>query len=104
MGWGYLPNNIPQWNYRYKVAFALLDAQNNVKKVFVDKDSEPSNWLKDTPVSYDFRTTVDLPAGTYSWAIAIVDTSKDNQPGIKLAVNGDLTNEGWLKLLDLQVQ
>ncbi|PWG80933.1 DUF4832 domain-containing protein [Pararcticibacter amylolyticus] len=104
MGWGYFPNNIPQWNYRYKVAFALLDAQNNVKKVFVDKDSEPSTWLKDTPVSYDFKTTVDLPAGAYSWAVAIVDTSKDNQPAIKLAVNGDITNDGWVKLLDLQVQ
>lgn len=104
MGWGYFPNNIPQWNYKYKVAFALLDAENNVKKVFVDKDSEPSNWLKDNPVSYDFKTAVDLPAGTYSWAVAIVDTSNENQPAIKLAVNGDITGSGWLKLLALQVQ
>ncbi|MEI3554633.1 MAG: hypothetical protein V8Q54_08385 [Alistipes senegalensis] len=26
MGWGYFPNNLPQWNYKYKVAYALLDA------------------------------------------------------------------------------
>ena len=103
-GWGYCPNNIPQWNYKYKVAFALLDAQGNVKKVLVDNNSEPSNWLKDTPVSYEFKTPVDVPAGTYSWAIAIVDKTKENQPGIKLAVNGDITSGGWLKLLDVQVQ
>lgn len=103
-GWGYFPNNIPQWNYKYKVAFALVDAQNNVKKVFVDKDSEPSTWLKDNPVSYEFKPTVDLPAGTYSWAVAIVDTSMDNKPGIRLAVNGGMTNDGWVKLLDVEVQ
>lgn len=104
MGWGYCPNNIPQWNYKYKVAFALLDADNNVKKVFVDKDSEPSDWLKNNPKSYDFKTIVDLPAGTYSWAVSIVDTTKDNQPGIKLAVNKNVTANGWLKLIDVQVQ
>lgn len=103
-GWGYLPNNIPQWNYKYKVAFALLDAENNVKKIFVDKDSEPSNWLKDNPVSYEFKAGIDLPIGKYSWAVAIVDTSKENQPGIKLAVNGDMTASGWFKLLDLEVE
>ncbi|WP_442589446.1 DUF4832 domain-containing protein [Pedobacter sp. AW31-3R] len=104
MGWGYFPNNIPQWNFKYKVAFALLDAENNVKQIFVDKEGEPSAWLKNNPVSYNFKTAVNVPAGTYSWAIAIVDTTKENQPGIKLAVNGELTSEGWLKLLNLQVQ
>jgi len=104
MGWGYLPNNIPQWNYKYKVAFALLDGDGKVKKVFVDEDSEPSSWLKDNPVSYNFKTTVDVPAGTYAWAVAIVDTTKENQPGIELAVNDEKTDEGWVKLLDVQVQ
>lgn len=32
MGWGYCPTNIPQWNQRYKVAFALLDDKNEVKR------------------------------------------------------------------------
>lgn len=104
MGWGYFPNNIPQWNYKYKVAFALLDGENKVKKILVDTDSEPSNWLRDNPVSYDFKTTVDLPAGTYSWAVAIVDTSKENEPAIELAIDDEVTSEGWVKLLDLQVQ
>ncbi|WP_437918171.1 DUF4832 domain-containing protein [Sphingobacterium sp. LRF_L2] len=104
MGWGYCPNNIPQWNFKYKVAFALLDADNKVQQVFVDRDSEPSNWLKDNPISYDFTTTVDVPAGTYSWAVAIVDTTRENQPGIKIAVNEDITAEGWVKLLNVEIQ
>lgn len=104
MGWGYLPNNIPQWNFKYKVAFALLDANGSVKKVYVDKNSEPSAWLKNAPVRYEFKTTLGVPAGSYTWAVAIVDTTKDNQPGIRLAVNGDITADGWLKLMNVQVQ
>ncbi|SEN88111.1 protein of unknown function [bacterium A37T11] len=103
MGWGYLPNNIPQWNHKYKVAFALLDGEDNVKKVLVNEDSEPSDWLKDNPVVYDFKTKVDVPAGSYSWAVAIVDTTKDNTPGIKLAINGEITRDGWVKLLGVEV-
>ncbi len=104
MGWGYCPNNIPQWNYKYKVAFALLDAQGNAKEVFVDKKSEPSDWIKDAPVTYDFETAVNLPAGNYTWAVAIVDTQKENKPAIELAVNDETTEEGWVKLLDMQVK
>ena len=104
MGWGYLPNNIPQWNYKYKVAFALIDAEGTVKKVFVNKDSEPSAWLKDSPTSYDFKIKVDVPEGAYTWAVAIVDTTKDNEPGIALAVNSDVTSNGWVKLLNVQIQ
>ncbi|RAV31075.1 DUF4832 domain-containing protein [Sinomicrobium soli] len=103
-GWGYFPNNIPQWNYKYKVAFALLDADDQVVKVFVDEKSEPSEWLKDTPSSYDFEVDVDLDAGKYTWAVAIVDTSEDNHPAINLAVNEEITAKGWVKLMDLQVE
>jgi hypothetical protein len=104
MGWGYFPNNIPQWNYKYKVAFALLDEENKVKKVFVDDKGEPSTWLKNNPVAYELKANVDVAAGNYSWAVAIVDTTNENQPGIRLAVNGDITDSGWLKLLEVQVQ
>ncbi|WP_411973134.1 DUF4832 domain-containing protein [Sphingobacterium sp. Lzh-3] len=104
MGWGYLPNNIPQWNYKYKVAFALLDANGNVKKIFVDRQSEPSAWLKGTAASYKLIAKVDLPSGIYSWAVAIVDTTKENKPAIQLALDGDLTAQGWTKLSALQVK
>lgn len=104
MGWGYCPNNIPQWNYKYRVAFALLDAAGAVKKLFIDNNSDPSKWIKGTPTAYNFNTTaVDLAAGTYTWAVAIIDKTNENKPGIALAVTGDLSN-GWLKLGSVQVQ
>ncbi|WP_240432195.1 DUF4832 domain-containing protein [Pedobacter chitinilyticus] len=104
MGFGYFPNNIPQWNFKYKVAFALLDASGAVKKVLLDKASEPSTWMKSAPTKYELKANVDVPAGTYTWAVAIVDTTDGNKPGIKLSVNGDITTEGWLKLINVQVQ
>ncbi len=104
MGWGYFPNNIPQWNYKYKVAFALLDASDTAVKVFIDTQAEPSEWLKDKSAQYDFITKVDVPAGTYTWAVAIVDTQKSNQPAIKLAVSDAKSADGWVKLRDVQVK
>lgn len=104
MGWGYFPNNIPQWNFKYKVAFALLDSSGNVAKLFIDDAAEPSTWLKNSSTMYELKTNVSVPAGTYTWAVAIVDSTDDNQPGIRLSVNGDITSAGWLKLMDVQVQ
>ncbi|MCX3267439.1 DUF4832 domain-containing protein [Pedobacter agri] len=104
MGWGYLPNNIPQWNYKYKVAFALLDGSGTVKKIIVDQYGEPSTWLKSSATTYELKTKLDVPAGAYTWAVAIVDTTNDNKPGIRLAVNGDMTTDGWYKLINVQVQ
>jgi hypothetical protein len=105
LGWGYCPNNIPQWNYKYKVAFAILDTKDDVKKIFVDPAGEPSEWLEQ-PVSYIFKTKVDgIPAGRYTWAVAIVDTTKDNTPGIEIAVDNDkLTDEGWFKIIECNVE
>jgi hypothetical protein len=104
MGWGYFPNNIPQWNFKYKVAFALLDGSDAVKKLFVDNAAEPSTWLKNQAASYTLKANMGVPAGIYTWAVAIIDTTSDNLPGIKLAVNGDITTNGWLKLMDVAVK
>ena len=38
--------NIRQWNYKYKVAFALLDSKGEPVKVFVDEQTDLSQWLK----------------------------------------------------------
>jgi len=104
MGWGYCPNNIPQWNYKYKVAFAILDTAGVVKKLFIDENGDPSKWLKDNPITYNFTTTaINLPPGAYKWAVAIVDKTNLNKPGIALAVTGTFKN-GWLELGNLQVQ
>ena len=103
MGWGYFPNNIPQWNYKYKVAFALLDANNNPKQVIVDTDAEPSEW-RDKVANYDLKMNISVSAGSYTWAVAIVDTERDNKPYIQLPLNDEITTEGWIKLLDVQVK
>ena len=104
MGWGYMPNNLPQWNYKYKVAFALLDESGAARKVFVDDKCEPSTWVDSKPFSYVFETpAIDLPAGTYTWGIAIVDTTKENVPAIELAVNNEKTADGWVKLQTVTV-
>jgi len=104
MGWGYCPNNIPQWNYKYKVAFAILDTAGAVKKLFIDENGDPSKWLKDNPMTYDFTTTaINLPPGNYKWGVAIIDKTNLNKPGIALAVTGTFKN-GWLELGNLEVQ
>ena len=97
-GWGYCPNNIPQWNNKYKVAFALFDAQGNVVAKFVDRGSEPSEWLKGHVSEYNFTFVPEnIPAGKYTLAAGIVDTSKEGNPaGIELALDESfLTDDGW---------
>ena len=105
LGWGYCPNNLPQWNYKYRVAFALLDGKEEVQALFVDGNSDPSAWIKGKSVSYRFDLDLtDVPAGSYTWAIGIVDTSKENAIGIRMALPADrLTADGWARLTALTV-
>lgn len=107
LGFGYCPNNIPQWNYRYKVALALLDSSDKVKAVFVDTDSDPSKWINGTPTSYKFEFTPSgVPAGEYTWAIGLVDTKKSGNPiGLQMAVKSTLlTSTGWAKVASVKVK
>ncbi|MDE5891182.1 MAG: DUF4832 domain-containing protein, partial [Bacteroidales bacterium] len=109
-GWGYCPNNIPAFNWRYKGAFALFEYNDGslgkLVKVFVDEKIEPSEWRLNSPVSYS--TEIDLsgiPAGTYMWAIGIVDTAKGNVPGLNMAVTSSrLTEDGWAQIIAVEVK
>lgn len=105
-GWGYCPNNIPQWNYKYKGAIALLDGDNNPVRIFVDDSIEPSEWKQNAPKEYDTDVVLDdIPAGNYMWAVGIVDKTKDNVPGLNLAVTSSrVTDEGWVKVLAVTVE
>ena len=102
-GWGYCPTNIPQWKNKYKVAFALLDTKNDKPKyVFVDGEPEACDWVKGAAKSYTFTTRVEgVEAGKYMWAVGIVDTAKQNEIGIHLAVKNNVTSAGWLKLFEV---
>lgn len=104
MGWGYFPNNIPQWNYRYKVAFALLDAGDRPAMVALDSDCEPSAWVEGKANPYTTTLSVSVAPGTYTWAVAIVDTRNGDRPAIELACNGDFTADNWYKLKSVTVK
>lgn len=106
LGWGYCPNNLRQWNYRYKPAFALLDRNGKAVRVFVDTEAEPSEWLKGAPKSYKVRFSLEgVPAGEYTWAVGIVDTTKDNAIGLQIAVDRSLlTRDGWARVADVVIR
>lgn len=98
-GNGYLPNNLPGWNYKYKPAFALFNQQGELVKYWMDSAAEPSEWLQHKKQRYTFPVTFsDLPKGTYQWAVAIVDWTNGMQPGIKLAIRDKKELNGWVLL------
>ena len=103
VGWGYFPNNLQQWNYKYKVAFALLDSNDQPVQIFIDDDCEPSEWKEGNPYSYRYNVSPTVKAGDYTWGVAIVNTRKDNKPGIHLAVSRNETESGWVRLAPVRV-
>ena len=104
LGWGYCPTNIPQWNQKYKVAFALLDESGELKYTFVDSKTDLSKWLKDKPTEYNFEIDAkDIKSGKYTWAVGLVDTTLDNQIGIEIAAKGDYLPNGWYKLYNIEI-
>ncbi|MBB4044222.1 hypothetical protein [Bacteroides reticulotermitis] len=105
LGWGYCPTNIPQWNQRYKVAFALLDSKNEPKKIVVDQQTDLSTWLKGKPTTYNFDLNIKgVTVGAYTWAVGLVDTTKDNAIGLQMAIKGDVLPSGWAKLMTVTVK
>ncbi len=104
LGWGYCPTNIPQWNQKYKVAYALAKGQ-SICKVFVDDKSDLSEWLKGKPTKCS--TTImlpDLAPGKYQWLTALVDTTQGNTPGLEVALPSEKTSRGWVKVSTLKIR
>jgi hypothetical protein len=107
LGWGYCPTNIPQWKDKYKVAFALLNkATEKPAHVFVDSAPDISTWIKGSPKTYTSAFALSgVPAGQYTWAVGIVDTTKDNAIGIYISARDEYqTPDGWVKLSDITVK
>lgn len=100
LGWGYCPTNIPQWNQKYKVAFALLDNETgNPVKVYVDTTPCLNEWIKGKPSTYQFSFPIaGAPKGNYTWGVGLVDTTKENAIGLRIAAKTETTPEGWVKL------
>lgn len=99
-GVGVLPNNTPQWNYKYKVAFALIDpVTEEVILRVIDEAAEPSDWIEGELFFYVLKTKFDsVPAGSYTLGFAIIDSTMDSTPAINLAINNKKTDSGWYVL------
>lgn len=95
-GVGKLPNNLSNWNYKYKLSFALLDRHSGKPVYQMFDEAELSTWLKGSEYRY---TSVMAPSGTakgnYDLAAAIVDTHDGGTPAIKLAIRNAVTEELW---------
>lgn len=103
-GVGVCPNNNKRWNYKYKVSFALLDPESNeIAQMITDQSAEPSAWVKGQDKSYRTSETVNLPAGEYTLAVAITDDTREQTPGLNLAVQGGTVTNGWLEIGTLQI-
>lgn len=105
LGWGYCPTNIPQWNQKYKVCFSLAKGDGQVVKKFVIEDSDLSKWSKGNDGEYTSTLCLQgIPKGTYTWRVALVDTTKQNEPGIVMAVDKTHQKQGWLQLGKLKIK
>ncbi|WP_430812901.1 MULTISPECIES: hypothetical protein [unclassified Carboxylicivirga] len=89
-GVGVLPNNHPNWNQKYKVAFALLKpGSDRVQWLTIDELANPGQWLKGNVYSYygfNFTVPAGLKKGDYELAVGIIDTTSNHHSAIQLAV------------------
>jgi hypothetical protein len=96
LGWGILPNQA--WGGRVSAAFALLDDHDRPAAIF-HSAADPGNWTAEAPHrQLDRFNMPDLPAGSYRWAVALVDRLRDNRPWITLAVRDAAAAPAWLPL------
>lgn len=104
-GVGMCPNNNPRWNYKYKVAFALINKNDNsIAAVMKDEQSDPSTWIKGKDGKYILETKVNVPAGNYALGVAIIDTTDGDKPGIRLAIDKAKNIQGWTVITDIKVK
>ncbi len=122
-GVGVLPNNLKPWNYKYKFAYALLDAAGNPVTTVVDTSlaDDPSNWTNGTAYNppnaggiptdimqnywssgnsktYTLQVTNNFGAvvnGNYYLGVAVVNTANSNSVDIALANTAPRTASGW---------
>jgi hypothetical protein len=103
-GWGCFPNRRPAWNHKYKLAYALLDSNQQPVRIFV-AEAEPADWFKGNIRQYQTKVSVhDIPNGTYTLAYAIVNSRQNNQPAIELAITDSKTNTHWYTFGTINLQ
>ena len=97
LGSGVLPNNNRRWDYKYKLAFALIDNNNKVVKQWVDKSVEVSDWIGDKEYDYTSNFTLEgVENGKYNLALSIINTEQEDAERINLAISKtNLVGENW---------
>lgn len=104
LGVGVLPNSHPNWHYKYGVSLALVDKAGKVRYLFKESKAEPGEWVKGP--AYTYVSLLDVPTslkGTYTLCIGITDATKNEQPGIDLAVPGDSKLGKWVKVSEIKL-
>ena len=100
LGCGVLPNNNRRWNYKYKLAFALLDNNEKVVKQWIDDTVEVSDWIGEK--EYDYTSNFILEGvenGKYNLALSIINSEEENAESIKFALqNATIVNKHWTLL------
>lgn len=104
-GVGICPNKNKRWDNKFKVAFALLDKDNTISKMFIDNEANPGDWLGESNFKYTFTTddTKELKSGKYQLVLAIINSQNENKPGIKLAIEDHELINGWTKVTEVTV-
>ena len=105
-GVGVCPNNNIRWGYKFKPALALFDLNTKeLRKIWIDEKAEPSEWILGKEYKYVMDASAkDIPKGKYLLGLAIVDKTKDNQPGINLAVISDNRINKWIIVSEVVVE
>jgi len=94
-GVGLLPNNHPNWNQKYKVAFALFDPKGKqlISKTILN-NTNPGTWIKGRYYTYNDQIEVGSGKDSLLLAVSIFDTKK-NEPGLELSVKEESINKWY---------
>lgn len=105
LGWGYCPTNIPQWNQKYKVCFALKNEKGQMIRKYVATETDLSKWIKGQDGQYATSISLQgLSKGKYTWWVALVDTTRKDEPGLVMAVDLSSQDKGWLSVGHLKIK
>lgn len=121
---GLLPNNHPNWNKKYQVSFALIDKDGNVKYIASDSRANPGDWsngvinqsngngsdnikiIEKRDEKYMYITPFEIPkdvTGEFTLCTGITDKTKNNEPGIEIAVPKDMKIGKWVKIANVKL-
>lgn len=107
-GVGIVPNNNKRWDKKMKVAYAIIDENGKIvqRQVISTDEINVGDFEKDNTYKYNtlFKVDENLPEGKYKLAVSILNEKDNLKIGIQLANKGEITNDGWLTLGDLQIK